>query len=167
MKQPRGRFPPVSSPTVATRYLQLSYGKLNIVSFVKMTRSVSNELMKKLDALAEDYDGCVDVVSVIKNHWLERVYLSMSSLDLAYTRVLQDSDRAQLWSSNNVTESGTVLLFSREMEPLCEYSLSKDFKTNVTALMAAVKNRVDSMLQLPESSTTLDNVDSNAAQQRT
>jgi hypothetical protein len=150
--KPGERPPPVqllppSSVAEGTRYLQLSYGKVNLVSFVKVSQKSSQQLMSKLDDLAQTYAGCVDVVSVNLNYWVDRMYLRVASLDLPYTRLLQDSNRANLWSANAVNESDTVLLFSRNMEPLCAFNLRQDFNQNVTQLVFTLQSQVEELLK--------------------
>jgi SUMO ligase MMS21 Smc5/6 complex component len=142
--------PTVFLPSVSTkgvRYLQLSYGKVNVVSFVKFSQQKSQQLLKSLDGLAMEYAGCVDMVTVNINKWVEKMFFRLTSLDLPHTRLLQDSGKAKLWSTNNVNESDTVLIFSRTMEPLCVLSLNRDFQSNVSDLVSSVRNRVDEILQ--------------------
>lgn len=96
----------------------------------------------------EHYEGNVDLVSVNMKRWVERMYFCISTLDLPYTRLLQDSDKADLWSANEVNESGTVIIFSRDMNPLCVFYLDKEFNKNTTKLVSAVSRKVDEILRL-------------------
>jgi hypothetical protein len=111
--------------------------------------------LKKLDGLAEDCDGGVDFVSINMNSWMDRMYFRLGNLDLPHTRLLQDSNRNQLWSTNSVNDSNTVVIFSKAREPLCVLNLGKDFQKNVTALVSTVRRQVDEILKQEAVSTDL------------